>query len=250
LDLLQGHEGADVLSDVEGRSLLDGGAGNDVLAGGADADIFIGGAGNDAIATGGGANIVVFNRGDGRDVVSGAADSRNTLSLGKGIAIDDLQFEKVRGDLVLRLGASDQITFKDWYAKPDQRTFTNLQFILEAMRDGEGTGLDVLAQHKVATVGFQALATGFDAGGQVSGWALTEALLDAHWAFSDSEAVGGDLAYQYGLRGHALRLDAGAMAEVVQDPRFGSEPQGFASDPSVATGLRGLRGLFSGLLFR
>ncbi|HWA12403.1 MAG TPA: putative Ig domain-containing protein [Burkholderiales bacterium] len=246
-DLLQGHAGADVLAGAEGRSLLDGGAGNDVLAGGAEADLFIGGAGNDAISTGDGANLVAFNRGDGRDVISGAAGSRNTLSLGKGIAVGDLQFEKVRGDLVLRLGASDQVTFKDWYAQPAQRTFTNLQFVLEAMRETESTGLEALAPHKVATFDFQALAADFDAGGQVSGWALTEALLDAHLAFSDTEAVGGDLAYQYGLRGHTLRLGADAMGGVIADPRFGEAAQAFAPDLSVATGLRGLSGLFSGL---
>jgi Ca2+-binding RTX toxin-like protein len=249
LDLLQGHEGADVLSDANGRSLLDGGAGNDVLAGGAEADIFFGGTGNDAISTGSGANIVVFNRGDGRDVISGTTESRNTLSLGKGIAVGDLRFEKVRGDLVLRVSASDQVTFKDWYTQPEQRTFTNLQFILEAMRGPAPASLESLAQHKVATFDFQALAEDFDAGGRVSGWALTEALLDAHLAFSDTEAVGGDLAYQYGLRGHVLRLSPGAMGEAMEDARFGQGAQAFAADPSVATGLRGLSGLLSGLKF-
>jgi len=37
--------------------------------------------------------------------------------------------------------------------------------------------------------------------GQVSSWVLTNALLDAHLAGSDTEAIGGDLAYRYGLNG-------------------------------------------------
>src|SRR5690349_9124092 len=46
----------------------------------------------------------------------------NTLSLGHGIKYADLLFKKNVNDLVLVIGASEQVTFKDWYANVNKTT--------------------------------------------------------------------------------------------------------------------------------
>ena len=51
------------------------------------------------------------------------------------------------------------------------------------------------------------------------------ALLDAHLAGSDSEAIGGDLAYQYGLNGTLAGIGLTAAQEVLNAPQFGAAPQ-------------------------
>jgi hypothetical protein len=59
----------------------------------------------------------------------------------------------------------------------------------------------------------------------VSNWALTNALLDAHLAGSDSEAIGGDLAYRYGLNGTLSGIGLSAAQDVLKAPQFGTDTQ-------------------------
>ena len=74
---------------------------------------------------------------------------------------------------------------------------------------------------------FAAPASAFDAAGQVSGWALTNALLDARLAGRDTEAIGGDLAYQLTVADSFLRFFAffahPARAPVERTPQGGIE---------------------------
>ncbi|MCS6920616.1 MAG: putative Ig domain-containing protein [Elioraea sp.] len=113
-DLLQGGQGNDVLHAGSGRNLLDGGTGDDVIHGGRGGGLIIGGAGADLVRTGRGRDLIAFNRGDGHDVIWSDREGDNTLSLGGGIRYEDLRFRKSGRDLVLELGGSDSITFKNW----------------------------------------------------------------------------------------------------------------------------------------
>ena len=72
---------------------------------------------------------------------------------------------------------------------------------------------------------FAALANAFDAAGQVNGWALTNALLSAHLSGSDSAAIGGDLAYQYGLNGSLTGIGLTPAQQVLSAPQFGASSQ-------------------------
>lgn len=95
-----GTEGA-----VEQHATLRGGTGNDSLHGSLYSDIF-------------------FDRGDGVDSYlglsndSGDADSsqRATLHLGPGIAVSDIKVSLDDSDLVLALGAGDQISLTDYFS--------------------------------------------------------------------------------------------------------------------------------------
>ena len=79
--------------------------------------------------------------------------------------------------------------------------------------------------NKVEQFDFAALANAFDAAGQVNGWALTNALLSAHLSGSDTAALGGDLAYQYGKSGTLSGIGLTPAQEVLNAPQFGSGAQ-------------------------
>jgi Ca2+-binding RTX toxin-like protein len=218
-DILQGLAGNDILSDSAGANLLDGGAGTDTLTGNTGNELFIGGLGNDTFAPGTGADIVAFNRGDGQDTVNASAGLDNTLSLGGGIGYADLSFTKSSNNLVLNVGANEKLTLANWYSSTANRSVLNLQVIAEAMAEFDASSSDPLLNQKVQQFDFAGLAAAFDAAGQVNN------LLDEHLAASDSEAIGGDLAYQYGLNGSLTGIGLAQAQGVLNEPQFGTSAQ-------------------------
>ena len=224
-DILQGLGGNDIFRNSAGNTLFDGGAGADAMTGSEGKELFIGGAGNDVITTGKAADVIAFNAGDGQDVVNRDNTADNTLSLGGGIGYQDLNFSKARKDLVLGLGGADSLTFRDWYAAGGKRSVAMLQVIVEAMAVYSPDSADPLLDHKVEQFNFTALADAFDAAGQVNGWSLTNALLNAHLWGSDTEAIGGDLAYQYGRSGTLSGIGLAPAQDVLSAPQFGSGTQ-------------------------
>ena len=81
-DMLFGDSGDDILYGQAGADMLDGGTGNDTLYGGAGADTLLGdtgddfldsGTGNDVLDAGSGQNRLIFQKGDGQDIVRGVA---------------------------------------------------------------------------------------------------------------------------------------------------------------------------------
>ncbi len=70
-DTLTGNAGANALSGLAGNDTLNGAAGIDTLSGGAGNDRLIGGAGNDSLYGGAGADSFVFDKGFGKDTITG-----------------------------------------------------------------------------------------------------------------------------------------------------------------------------------
>ena len=224
-DILQGLAGNDTLINASGTALIDAGVGTDVLTGGTGNELFIGGLGNDTLTTGTGADLIAFNLGDGQDTVNPSTGTDNTLSLGDGIRYSDLTFTKTSNNLVLNTGGTDTLTFVNWYTASANRSVLNLQVIAEAMSGYNPGGSDTLLDNKVEQFNFAALANAFDAAGQVNGWALTNALLSAHLSGSDTAALGGDLAYQYGKSGTLSGIGLTPAQDVLNAPQFGSGAQ-------------------------
>jgi Ca2+-binding RTX toxin-like protein len=220
-DVVQGEDGIDRLYGHAGNDLLQGGAGNDTLDGGVGSDLFIAGTGSDTLSPNAGADVIAFNRGDGQDAINASAGADNTLSLGGGISYSNLTFSRNSSNLVLNVGTTEKITFVDWYTATANRSVLNLQVIAEAMASFNSGGSDPLFDNKVERFDFQKLAAAFDTAGQPSNWALTDALLDAHLAGSDTEAIGGDLAYRYGLQGNLTGVGFIPAQEVLSAPSFG-----------------------------
>jgi len=242
-----------------GNNLLNGGSGNDTLIGGSRNDLLIGGTGNDIIDTGAGADIIAFNRGDAQDTVlvspstdSGQAPSKggadNTLSLGGGIKISDLHLRHLGNDLVLETGPTstssgqaltnleqtqDQITFRDWYASPNNHSINILQMIGNTEIKASKALIDQYDFHKLVESFDKAVA----ANATTDHWALTNAKLDSHLEQSKGEALGGDLTYQYGKNGSLAMVSLGAAQDVLDSSSFGVNPQDLHNLSGLKDGL-------------
>jgi Ca2+-binding RTX toxin-like protein len=98
---LLGNSGANTLTGADGNDILDGGAGNDMLVGGQGADEF-------RFGLAGGADTV-----DAYDTDGGA----DKLSVGSGVAKDQLWFSQSGNDLIMSIiGTSDKVTVQGWYS--------------------------------------------------------------------------------------------------------------------------------------
>lgn len=229
-DVLEGGAGNDTLTDTSGNAaLLNGGAGTDILTGGAGAELFIGGQGNDTLTTGAGNDIVVFNLGDGQDTFAAGGTGSDTLSLGGGVTYADLSFSKSSNDLVLKLGGTDQITFKNWYAATPSTPVVTLQMVAEAMAGFDAGGNDPLLDDKIETFSFADLVADFDAerlaNPMLTQWNLVNTLGARHISGADDTAMGGDLAYQYGKNGNLSNIGVSAAQQLLSDANFGMAAQ-------------------------
>ncbi len=228
-DILEGGAGNDALSNASGNSLLAGGAGIDTLTGAGGNDLLIGGTGNDALTTGAGADVIVFNKGDGMDMIAASTALDNTLSLGGGVLYADLLFQKSGNDLVLKIGASDQITFTGYYASASTRSVSTLQVIIEGTSDYDAVGASALNNKKVERFNFDGLVAAFDAAraanSNLTSWVLTDALAAQYLSGSDTAAIGGDLAYQYARCGSLSNLSSLPAMGILGAAGFGSSPQ-------------------------
>ena len=243
-DMIEGGDGIDILSGSGGNNYLNGQAGADALIGGGGNEIFIGGTGNDAIITGSGADIIAFNRGDGSDTVAPSINQNNTVSLGGGITYANLFFQKSGNNLILKTAgsaASESLTFANWYASTTTHSMLNLQIVAEASADFDASSANPLRNKKVAEFNFGALANQFDAARAatpgLSAWALSNGLAAFHLSGSDSAALGGDLAYQYGLYGSLANVGTLGAQNVLGDAQFGSGLQALQAQPNLQAGI-------------
>jgi VCBS repeat-containing protein len=109
-NVVTGTGGDNVLAGMDGNDTLAGMDGNDTLAGGAGDDLLLGGAGNDTY---------VFRAGDGNDRVVDAQGS-DTLYVGGGLTLADLQAEREGNDLVLTAAqAGNRIVLADWLSQAE-----------------------------------------------------------------------------------------------------------------------------------
>jgi Ca2+-binding RTX toxin-like protein len=229
-DMIQGGVGNDTLTDAAGNNLLDGGAGTDILSGGTARDMLVGGAGADTLSSGGGADIIAFDKGDGADVVNASTGTDDTLTLGGGLAYGDLTLKKAGLDLILDATGGDQITFKNWYQSGvNNKSVLNLQVIADAMAAFNPSGSDPMFNRKVVTFDFAGVVSRFDAAllanPALTSWSLTNALAACYLTGSDTAAIGGDFAYDYGHR-HALTgIGATPGQTVLAGSGFGSASQ-------------------------
>jgi Ca2+-binding RTX toxin-like protein len=267
-DILQGGEGDDSLdrdvngwytSGLLGNALFDGGAGNDYLSsryiGQATLvgnDVIVGGKGNDIIyasrdqdgipgedselpyyAGMTGNDVILFNVGDGQDTLYAGDGPKLTLSLGKLTSYDQLSLTKSGNDLVLNVGASDKITLADWYANNSEvntKSIANLQVVAESLTGFSTQSSNTLRNNKIENFNFANVVAAFDAAGSISNWQLTETRLMSHLKTgSNTEAIGGDIAYQYGRNGNLTGMGLNATQAVLSDANFGKVAQVFSA---------------------
>ena len=243
-DILEGGGGNDKVSNTSGNTLLGGGVGTDTLSGSASNDLLIGGAGNDTLNTGNGADIIVFNKGDGKDTVAASNSKDNTLSLGGGARYTDLLFQKSGNNLVLKVGSADQITFSSYYSGTSNRSIDKLQVVIEGSSDYNAGSSNALYNRKIETFDFDGLVAAFDAARisnpSLGSWALSNALTAQHLGGSNSAAIGGDLAYRYGLGGKLADISFTPALGILAAGGFGSSAQTLQASASLQDGSPGL----------
>jgi hypothetical protein len=214
--------------------------GADTLEANAGPNFLAGGAGDDTIATGSGAAVVAHNAGDGNDTVILGGDDV-TLSLGGGIGYQDLALSRNGNDLLLDTGNAQSITLKDWYADGATHTGINLQLIAESMAAFDASSADPLLNAKVQAFDFDALVGRFDAAwaanNAVDHWSVMDSLLQAHLASSDTGALGGDLAYQYGINGDLADVGMTGARNVLEGSQYGVGIQAFQSLSGLQEGV-------------
>ena len=237
VDILQGGKGNDELKDRDGNTLFDGGRGNDRMTGGRDDDFFAGGRGNDKLYLGGGNDVVAFNKGDGVDRLFGERQD-GVLSLGGGIRYEDLRFGKHGADLVLKTGGGDRIVLEDWYR--GKQSIVTLQVVAEAMAGFSQDSRDPLRNDRVEVFDFRQLVQAYDDARacqrNLQNWKLMNELLDAHLDGSDRAALGGDVAYRYGMTGTLAGVGWGAARDTVAAQDFGNEMQALQPAAEVNAG--------------
>jgi len=229
-DILEGGDGNDTLTDTSGKAYMNGGAGDDSLTGGSSAELFIGGTGNDILTTSTGTDVIAFNRGDGIDTINESKTADNTVSLGNGISYDDLSFRKENSDLILDVGNSESLVFKNWYApRGVYKSIATLQVILDATEDYNPSSTNPTLDNKIEQFSFSGLASAFDqalaANPGLTSWSLTNALTQYHLGGSNEAALGGDLAYWYGKNGSLSGMNVVSAQEVVASSNFCSSNQ-------------------------
>lgn len=231
-------------------SLLDGGSGNDSIRDSASADLVAGGRGDDDILlTGSGADVVVFNRGDGHDRIQ--FDTPNdgnaqTLSLGGGIRHQDIELQKNGDDLVMHLGGGEFIVFAHWYEITQSKPapISRLQIIADAIDSGDITQGNPDLEGAVQQYDFATMVADFDDARtddpDLVRWSIVDTLEDSHIASFDVagglEAIGGDLAYHYGMQGDFAGMTVDSVWNITRDEHFGHESQAVNSDIDVNSG--------------
>ncbi|MDH5288163.1 MAG: hypothetical protein OEX23_16200 [Betaproteobacteria bacterium] len=244
-DILQGGDGVDALDAGANNGLLHGGAAADALTGGAGNDLLVGGAGNDTITTGAGADLIAFNRGDGQDTVLASSGADNTLTLGGGIRHVDIALRRAGNDLVVETGASEYVTLRDWYLAATNRHVVSLQTIVDATADWNPASPDALLNRRVARFDFANLVSRFDAAlaanPSLTSWSVSSALASTHLAGSDTSALGGDLAYQYGRNGTFAGIGWTGADTVLASASFGTAAQTFQPTATLFSGTKLLR---------
>jgi len=239
-DILLGGGGRDWLEETGGNNLMSGSSGVDTIWMGSEKDLVIGGAGNDLLDGDRGADgirgqdILMFNKSDGKDSVA-RLGSGSTISIGGGTLYSNLSLEMQGATLRLKTASSHYISLSDWYGSPGNKAVTTLQIVIEGTRDYKPTSSNPMLNQKVQVFDFLGLVAAFDAA-RATGKTFNVAnnLATYRIGGSDTEMIGGAIAYQYARTGSLGTLTYSQMQAVINDPAFGVLAQPIAAPVAAA----------------
>ena len=139
----------------------------------------------------------------------------------------------------MNTGTNEGVVLKDWYNGHDN--VLALQVILDATSAFDANSQDPMYNQRVQTFDFIGLANQFDqALAQSPGltsWALTNALTQFHLSAANDAALGGDLAYYYGMNGALTGISIAAAQQVIGAPGFGQDAQNLQPFNGLQEGL-------------
>ena len=155
-----------------------------------------------------------------------------------------MYFQKSGNDLILKTAGStstEGITLTNWYGAVANHSVLNLQVVVQASADFNAASANPTLNKKVAEFDFGALVNQFDAAlaanPALTTWALTNSLASFHLSGSDTGAMGGDLAYQYGMFGNLANVGMVGAQNVLADAQFGSGVQSLQALPTMQSGV-------------
>jgi VCBS repeat-containing protein len=249
-DILEGQDGNDWLEGGDGRDALFGGAGNDTLKSNNGRGLLAGGRGNDTLYAGSEATEIAFNKGDGCDTLYLNGASPITLSLGGGLKYEDVRIRRSGSDLFFDFNSNktESLRVVGYYslASNSRPSFT-MQMLTQASGAYNPSGSDTLRDNQVELFDATKLIKAFDTAyagnsGLRNGnaWAIMNNLLDAHLGGSNTAALGGDLAYQFGSQSSASLAGMGmaAAGSVISDANFVTGLQTLNRPAAVGAGPR------------
>lgn len=228
-NIVHGQAGDDTIevTAFSHENHLDGGAGDDAISVDRSepfksayynlASTFIGGQGDDRLEGGAAGDTYIFNRGDGRDVISDFADHyqysasyfrEDALLFGAGIQVSDITVLRSADDMVIDIAnldnpmADDQITIENWIV-------SSRDYAIERVEFADGTVLGIDAVHALAM-------QGTDADDVLQGW--NDPLVFEGRGGDDIIAGGVFDDTIYGGDGHDEITDAGGADTVYGGP--------------------------------
>ena len=224
-DILLGGDGNDDIEDWQGNNYFDAGTGDDyVYADGAPnftdggSNFVTGGTGNDWIDSYAANNVIAFNVGDGNDTIYAAGSL--TISLGANLDIGTLTRSEMPSngatgfDFLLTTGPGDSILLTR-YAEADSQAWP--QITLQTIGAGAINRYDLTAiinDFQLQAVQNPSLSLSLNA------------VLPSHViGTSTTDAIGGELAYQYAIAGNTGSLSVAQKQAVLTDANFGAAPQ-------------------------
>ncbi|HEX7891781.1 MAG TPA: calcium-binding protein [Ramlibacter sp.] len=246
VDWLFGGAGADTLQDTSGNTLADGGADADTVTLGTGNDFVAAGLGNDSFVLGGGSDVIGFQRGDGVDVVqipvagAGAGERNDTISVGS-VMLSELALSRTGNDLQLRvIGTTSELRLAGWYAASANQTIAKLQVVIDSSADyAPGSG-DTLRNSRITTLNFDQLVAAFDAAyaanSAIGTWQLSDSVLTSAFAgSSNTQLLGGEVAYQYAHGANLSGLSFASVQPQVSSTSFGSAAQDILNPVATAS---------------
>jgi len=114
-DIVYGGEGDDIIGGQDGNDTLYGGDGDDTLYGENGNDTLEGGAGNDRLEGGDYDDTYIFGRGDGVDTIYDRHGGGDTIKFKEGIGKENITFQRVANDLVLKYGDNDTVRINNQF---------------------------------------------------------------------------------------------------------------------------------------
>ncbi len=278
-DLMQGGAGNDQLSSgsapanmyggdgndvIIGSGLLSGDGGNNLLIGGITADtlysnqltnnILIGGKGNDSFPQDSlssqqvpvGRNLYLYNLGDGVDS-RGSIDygrtnnvSNDTLSLGQ-VAYSKLAIAGGVGYGHLTLTVSrTAVEVSEYHQASQSANLLKYLQIVVAAADYSATSTDPLRNSKIVVIDYEAFGADYYANATSNSSFDLQAALRRNIAWkSDSEALGGKIAFEYAVKGNVDAVTWDERQAILADQNLNLAGQPIAMTAPVMNSLFG-----------
>jgi hypothetical protein len=157
------------------------------------------------------------------------------ICIGGEALYSNLGFVASGSGLQLKVG-NNSVGLGGWYDTPGEKTISVLQIVIEGTRDYDPDSADPMNNQKIQAFDFLGLVSAFDAA-RATGqkFSVANHLADFRLWGSDTEAIGGAIAYQYARTGTLDALTYDQMRAVISDPAFADSAQSIDALAGTAT---------------